>query len=915
MLIKTNIFKWCIVILFTATVHSQNESANWYFGDNAGLNFNSSNPTPLIDGALNTKEGCATISDPLGNLLFYTDGKTVYDRNHNIMPNGTGLMGDSSSTESAIIIPKPGSSSKFYIFTTDKPSYFLTPNDPIDGLNFSEVDMQLNNGYGDIIVSTKNTHLITYNPNDAEQNEYKNSEKLTAVSHDNGLDVWVITQFMNKFYSFLVTPNGVETSPVVSTVTQTVFPRINDDGANITAIGYLKVSPDGKKIAIAHSSTSLGSPTTGQRKSGKVLIYDFNNSTGYVTNEELILDNTYPYGVEFSPNSKILYVTASKFDIDNIFISSDLLQYNLESNNIPNSKLIINTSTNVAGALQLAIDSKIYRAGYVIFGSGTHLSVINNPNVLSSSCNYSHNSVFLNNKTAQIGLPPFIQSIFKFSFNYENVCLNESTHFQITSEDPYDSVFWDFGDGTTSNLEEPIHNYSQAGIYTVSLTMTINGIDYEPLIKQVQIVEAPQVIQNEYELTECDLYDNNSNDGITQFNLQSANPYLVTNSASNFNVFYYNSLNEAINDINNTSALPNIYENQFNNELIYAKVVTPNTNCYNIANVRLKTTQAINLGQFYLESCDIYYTNTGLFNLNEIRNQILNTVNLQGQITINFYENLDDAYNMTNQLPDTYEANNSNIIIDIKNNNVCYGTGFLQLTVNNFPYLENQVIEVCGSNYPITIDSGLDYNLINDYSFSWNTNQTTSNISITYSGNYSVTVINNITNCNKIIYITVNNIAVPIIQDVIIEDFNITILLDNLNEDYLFAIDNPNGNFQTSNYFVNVSPGNHTIYIKDEFNCNNLSIPIKVIGFPKYFTPNNDNINDFWNVKGLDLNNGNPALSIYNRFGKLIYSFNPLNNIGWDGTYNNQNLPTDDYWFLLEIPNNEDYSGHFTLKR
>ena len=104
-----------ILIFLPAVVFSQNEANIWYFGENAGIDFNSGSPVALTDGQLFTDEGCATISDTSGNLLFYTDGSTVYDKNHAIMPNGTGLLGNNSSTQSAIIVKKPGSNTIYFL--------------------------------------------------------------------------------------------------------------------------------------------------------------------------------------------------------------------------------------------------------------------------------------------------------------------------------------------------------------------------------------------------------------------------------------------------------------------------------------------------------------------------------------------------------------------------------------------------------------------------------------------------------------------------------------------------------------------------------------------------------------------------------------------------------------------------------
>ena len=98
------------IILFyfilNINVEAQNQTDNWYFGNKAGLNFSTCTPTILTDGQVNTDEGVATISDANGNLLFYTDGVTVWNKQHLIMVNGTGLAGHPSSTQSAVIVPR-----------------------------------------------------------------------------------------------------------------------------------------------------------------------------------------------------------------------------------------------------------------------------------------------------------------------------------------------------------------------------------------------------------------------------------------------------------------------------------------------------------------------------------------------------------------------------------------------------------------------------------------------------------------------------------------------------------------------------------------------------------------------------------------------------------------------------------------
>ena len=135
---------------------AQGEANIWYFGEGAGLDFNSGTPIAITDGALHTLEGCAAISNSSGSLLFYTDGDTVWNKQHHPMPNGTCLKGDQSSTQAAIIVPKPGSSSIYYVFTTSSHD----GSGGIQECRYSEIDMSLSSGLGDV-TTNKNILLST----------------------------------------------------------------------------------------------------------------------------------------------------------------------------------------------------------------------------------------------------------------------------------------------------------------------------------------------------------------------------------------------------------------------------------------------------------------------------------------------------------------------------------------------------------------------------------------------------------------------------------------------------------------------------------------------------------------------------------------------------------------------------------
>ncbi len=166
-----------LIILASMSIQAQKQANYWYFGRNAGLSFAMGAPIALTDGSLNTGEGCSSISTPSGALQFYTDGWFVYNKEHDEMPHGNGLYGHSSSTQSGIIVPKPASTTQYYIFTVD-----AYDNNLVNGLCYSWVDMTLDNGLGDVVTTEKNVSLLPYA-----------CEKVTAVGHGDGISIWVIT--------------------------------------------------------------------------------------------------------------------------------------------------------------------------------------------------------------------------------------------------------------------------------------------------------------------------------------------------------------------------------------------------------------------------------------------------------------------------------------------------------------------------------------------------------------------------------------------------------------------------------------------------------------------------------------------------------------------------------------------------
>ena len=914
-------FIFVFLLALNSQLNAQQEAANWYFGAGAGLAFPGSNndPVSLNNGKLATLEGSTSISDRNGNLLFYTDGTVVYDKNHNIMQNGNGLKGDISTTQSAIIVPKPANPGHYFIFTVDKPDYYLTPQNSIEGVNYSEVDMSLNNGNGAIINGQKNIHLITYNPANSLENEFKSSEKITAVIAGDCTSYWVVTQFMDKFYSFKVSASGVDTNPVVSDISSNFPPIIDEQKINITSRGYLKVSPDGRKMAAAYSQTSLGSPRTGGGKnSGEVYLYDFNDITGKVSNEELLLLGTYPYGVEFSPESKKLYVTTNEYENESLK-ESKLYQFNLQSSNIRNSIATIDASKNVAGALQLAINGKIYRAGYPKDGGSTshkYLSVITSPDNDPANVNYRHNSVDISPNDAKLGLPPFVQSLFQDSFKVENLCSGASTSFSITGKNSYDSVLWNFGDGHTSTIENPQHTFSQPGTYTVSLTKISSGIPQDPICKEVTITSLPK-IPNNFTLTQCDVGDSAPGDGITNFNLQLAREEL-TAANQGVQLYFYENENDAQNDTENENSLANIYRNTSQNQEVIVKVFAFNSDCFEIGRIKLQTTNTVVLAPKAAIGCELPGGGAE-FNLPAITQNIIGELGLSNSINLSFHESEKEAEVGENPLPDTYISEAKTIYIRAENANICYGFGSIDLQIAAFPRLDNTVqLQACTSDFPITLGNNLNINNPENYDFSWSTGENAASIQVNEPGSYTLNITNSKLACGQSIDFLVEEFPKPEIVALEIENHgqnNTVSLVTNNIEGLEFSIDDPNGPYQTAPIFRNVSGGEHTFYARSNNSCELAQFSELIFGFPAFFTPNNDGYNDTWLPFKTNNQNFRVAyIHIFDRYGKLLKEL-PRKSAGWDGTYNGRPMPSNDYWFRGKLANGQEFSGHFTLKR
>lgn len=478
----------------------ESQGVKWYFGKNAGLDFSGGGtPKPITDGKLSTIEGSSSIANTKGVLLFYSDGITIYDKDgkpmKSLVPGDTNtvqipLNGNTNSTQSALIVPKPtcrGCEYLYYVYTTSE----------IRGkksLTYSVVDMRKNGGKGAIV--EKNIPLTD-----------KSTEQSAAVENKRDSTYWVITRIYgtNKFEVRHLT-RGENADPVTYTGGQVI-----DSLAN--AEGYIKIGPADTTSA-NNANRPVAVVVPGPPKNS-VDLYTFNDSTGVLTfNRTLDLGPAPPkaYGVEFSPDGKSLYATmlADTNKDGSLKGSSYILKYDLNQKDtlLTQSRTVVDSSTTRQyGSIQIGPDGRLYVA---VKGSNS-LATIENPNGgLLDSLIFNPIGQPLGGKNSQLGLPNLVANFNDQSsgpgVTYSDTCTNGPTVFQISPNCPKlkEAYTLDFGDGSrpvsTTSTQPITHPYSKPGPYFISLRIitktSSGGICKDTLIKDtLNILETPPDIK------------------------------------------------------------------------------------------------------------------------------------------------------------------------------------------------------------------------------------------------------------------------------------------------------------------------------------------------------------------------------------------------------------------------------------
>jgi len=477
--------------------------------------------------------------------------------------------------------------------------------------------------------------------------------------------------------------------------------------------------------------------------------------------------------------------------------------------------------------------------------------------------------------------------------------------------------------------------------FRVQLSKTGNSCGLTSEVTSLNILSLP-IVNSPITIVQCD----DDTDGITNFNLTEKNSFISANY-TNETFTYYTSLNGAKTK-DTTKLIPNAIVYTSANNTIWSRIENAN-GCYSVAQLNLvvSTTQISSTFKKIIEVCDDFVDTANddkdgiaTFDFSAVTTDIKNLLPApSSNYNLKFYANEADALAEINAIPNPSNYRNTTknqqdiwVRIDSNLDNACYGLGpYISLIVNPKPNIntnddKSDNVLIC-SNLPsffVTLNAGITDNTpTTNYNYVWSKdgaiipNANNYTLDVNEEGNYTVNV-STPKGCERTRTMNVTASDIAHLNSISISDLapsNTVTANVSGQGDYGYSIDLPNGPFQDSNYFENVPSGIHDLYISDKNGCGIISKTIAVLGIPLFFTPNNDNYNDKWNLKGADDTfNSGAKIFIYDRYGKFIKQITASSD-GWDGTYIGNPMPADDYWYTIKLEDGREAKGHFALKR
>ncbi|WP_243699496.1 T9SS type B sorting domain-containing protein [Flavobacterium caseinilyticum] len=514
-----------------------------------------------------------------------------------------------------------------------------------------------------------------------------------------------------------------------------------------------------------------------------------------------------------------------------------------------------------------------------------------------------------------------------------------------------DGVVWNtlsnnalYGGVTTKTLLiTSIKNTMNGYKYRVKLEKSGNSCGLVSAETELKIYALP--IVNTITIVQCD----DDTDGFSDFNLTVKNSLISSDSAAEKFTYYSSLAGAQTAESSKLITNPLAFRNTTAGSMpVWSRVENAN-GCFSTVQINLvvSTTQIPASYKRTFSNCDdLTVTNDdtdgiATFDFSSVTMEILAILPTSTSgYSIKYYKNEQDALaendaitNITNYSNVGY-PNEQKIWVRVESttDNACYGLSpRITLTVNPKPNIdtnedldENQLVCTNLPTFFVQLDSGIqDGSPSSNYTYIWSkdnvvlSGETKSTLDVNQAGNYTVEV-SSLAGCSRTRSIKVTASDIAQITNVAIVDLSevnsITVNVSGQGQ-YEYSLDAAFGPFQQSNLFENVSAGIHEVYINDKNGCGTVSQTVAVIGVPRFFTPNGDGQNDYWNVKGVNANfNENSIIYIYDRYGKLLKQISTSSQ-GWDGTFAGQNLPSDDYWYTIKLGDGREAKGHFSLKR
>lgn len=495
----------------------------------------------------------------------------------------------------------------------------------------------------------------------------------------------------------------------------------------------------------------------------------------------------------------------------------------------------------------------------------------------------------------------------------QTLCEGDTLNLQVDN-DQATAIRWLFEGQLINDTDDNI-TVSQAdfgeGLYTVEADLPSGCTAIDDIQIDFDQITLPQDLS----LSAC--VDSN---GLGVYNLFNVSGQ-IDNSLQILN--FYVSQNDAELDLNPIQN-PNDFQNTSPNQDVFVRVLNAN-NCTAVESILLDGNTQV-FDEVTYTVCPSQETSPTSFANQAVQNQVADFLNVQVQ-NVSLFFSEEDAIDQTNSILSGFLEIETDLLpltifARLDNQGTCLGIASVVLQKISGPVFnaDNDDFLICeNSDSVITLDGSIE-NPQGEVFYDWETGETTQSISVDQSGSYrvDVTTVQDIAGievvCTNFKIFTVEVSSIPEVsftQTGFAGNGEVIINAEG-SGDYEYAL-NDSG-FGDSSIF-NVDQIQNTIIVRDKNGCGQVALDFVALRVPDFFTPNNDGFNDYWQIEGIRSNaNSVKNIFIFDRYGKLIYKLSPLL-IGWDGTYNGRQMPSQDYWYKIELQTGETVTGNFTLKR